>query len=281
MGLNILVTGGSGLIASAIKDQLGWGSGNHNISNPSKDMFDVTNFDFCYRMLQRYHPDLIIHAAGYTSMDNAEANEEECFNVNARGTESMAICCNHLDIPMFYFSTDAVFDGTKASPYTIYDKPNPLSVYGRSKLAGEEAIQRHLTKFWILRTTQVYGLGRQNYITDALAQLGEGRRQFRTNMSQVAAPTYVNDLVKVVQNLLDSKRYGIYHYTNEGSAYRWQVISEIDRLTIQFPNNEKELLFSDYPTKAKRPYNACLKDNTNSFNRPWQEALKEFIDGRN
>lgn len=275
MGLNIIITGGLGLIAQALKKQL---DPSRNVWCPSRERLDVTNYKLCFKTLTEYpKPDLVIHCGGYTSMDKAETDEEECFRVNALGTENIAICCNHLDIPMFYFSTDAVFDGTKAEAYTTWDKPNPISVYGRSKLAGEEAIQRHLTKFWILRTTGVYGSSRSNYITDAIDKLEAGERHFSTLMDQLSTPTYVNDLVKVVENLIDSKRFGVYHYTNEGLANRWRVISKIaDHLGIK-----EELTFSDYKVKALRPMNARLKDNTNSYNRPWQEALKEFINEHN
>lgn len=276
MGLNILVTGGSGLIASAIKDQLGW---NHNISNPSKDMLDVTDLKSCRKLINRIDPDLIIHCAGYTSMDKAEEDRDACFLANVIGTENIAHICGVNDIPMVFFSSDAVFDGTKASPYEITDTPNPISFYGRTKLMAEDTVLTNVEKFWIIRTTGVYGSGRQNYITNAIDQLKEGKRSFSTLIDQLSTPTYVNDLVKVVQNLLDSKRYGLYHYTNEGKAKRWEVISHIaDHLGIN--SNREDFLFSNYKVKALRPMNARLVDNTLGPNRNWRTALEEFIDGR-
>lgn len=268
MGLNILITGGSGLIASAIKTHMGWSKSNHNISNPSRDMLDVTDAAHCLKIIDRLRPDVVIHCAGYTSMDRAEDNPDQCFLVNASGTENIAAACSEFDIPVFYFSSDAVFDGSKSTPYTTEDQPNPISVYGKSKLAGEVAIKRHLSKYWILRTTWVYGEGRSNFITNALEADKVGV------IRQLSAPTYVNDLVKVVENLIDKKSYGLYHYTNEGVTSRREVVEYISKLL------NKPIEAYIWTGQALRPYNACLKDNTPGPNRPWKEALKEFVIGR-
>lgn len=266
--MDVIITGGKGLIGKSLAEHLR--EAGHNVWNPAGFYFDVRHKDRCLQMIKEAPvPDVIIHCAGYTSMDAAEENQERCFAVNAQGTENIALCCKELDIPMFYFSSDAVFDGSKSTPYTVDDQPNPISVYGKSKLAGEVAIKRHLSKYWILRTTWVYGSGRSNFITNAMESDKVG------TIGQLSAPTYVNDLVKVVENLIDSKRYGLYHYTNEGTASRISVVRYIAKL------QNRAIIVRPWKGKAARPFNACLTDNTGCYNRPWQDALKEFIDGAN
>lgn len=276
--LRILITGGAGLIASALRRYLV----GHNVTALSKEDLDVTNFDQCYENIVRQAepPDLVIHAAAYTNVDEAETlcGQRKCEFINGYATENIAICCKYLDIPMVYFSTDAIFSGKINRPYTENDITDPKSIYGASKLAGEKFIQKTLNKFFIIRTTWVYGNYRSNFITQAIETFGYA--DFPLNFSvidQVATPTNVIDLAKMVGKLIETKAWGVYNYTNSGAASRREVIEYLGELLPGRPYT-----ISDYnKCKAYRPP-YCVFDLTKieSLLGPiphWKDSLKGFV----
>lgn len=234
----------------------------------SKTDLDVRNRTSCINAIKKVSPDIIIHCAAYTSVDGAETHLEEVHAVNAQGTENIAAICEDLKIPMLYLSTDAVFDGLKTEPYELTDQPNPISAYGKSKYEGELIVSR-LQKFFILRTNWVYGQGRDNFVTQAIKKLRTEDYVTFPTINQISTPTYVRDLAKVIDDLIQTTDWGTYHFTNSGEASRKEVLSYLAGIFGRSIN------FSEYKAAAYRPTYIVL---TPSFPAPhWMQSLRAFI----
>ncbi len=160
----------------------------HDVQGMPKEELDVTNYAQVMEKLGQAAPDLVIHAGAYTKVDQAEAEPDLAYLINGYGTENISLACNKLDTPVLYVSTDYVFDGEQNRPYNPWDATRPLSVYGKSKLAGEKAIQRHLLRFYIVRTSWLYGPYGKNFV-DTIRTLGEERKPLRVVADQWGTPT--------------------------------------------------------------------------------------------
>ncbi|HNM52193.1 MAG TPA: NAD(P)-dependent oxidoreductase, partial [Candidatus Obscuribacter sp.] len=160
--MKIVVTGAGGMLGRALTPCLE--KRRHEVIALPKEELDVTNFAEVRSTLQKVKPDLVIHSAAYTKVDQAESEPGLAYFINGYGTENLAVAAGDLDIPVLYVSSDYVFDGEQKQPYTTWDKTRPLSIYGKSKLAGEEAVQRHLNRFYIVRTSWLYGPHGSNFV---------------------------------------------------------------------------------------------------------------------
>ncbi len=160
--MKIIVTGAGGMLGQALVPCLD--SRKHEVIEFSKEHLDCTNYTLVKYTLENEKPDLVIHCAAYTKVDQAETEINLAYFINGYATENIAVSCASINIPMVYISTDYVFDGEKGLPYSIYDDTNPLSVYGKSKLAGEIAIDRHLNNYYIVRTSWLYGPNGKNFV---------------------------------------------------------------------------------------------------------------------
>src|SRR3990167_4922781 len=255
MAMRVLISGSSGLVGSSLMRHLEKDSilriPKYEVFGFDEHELDVTKYSGCLKIICKdIKPDLVIHCAAYTSVDGAEDNIDQTFIVNGVGTENIAKCCYHFNIPMLYFSTDSVFDGTKRTPYLPSDKTNPLSVYAKSKLLGELAVQKYLNKFYIIRTIWIYGTSRSNFITQAITKLKELKNEIVDFpiVEQRATPTNVDDLCDAVKDLIETNKWGIYHFTNSGIASRSEVISFLAQMYNKIPK------FSEYKNaKAIRP----------------------------
>lgn len=275
--MRIAITGSKGLVGTALKQHLS--NLGHTIDSYSKSSLDVTDFDQCYETIVRSPnpPDLVIHCAAYTNVDQAESDEYQCTLANDYATENIALCCLARDIPMVFFSTDAIFDGLNKGAYSEEDLPKPRSVYGASKWRSEQAITSRLEKYYIIRTTWVYGRTRSNFITQALDTFS--RFPYIYNFSlidQTATPTNVEDLARMVGRLIKTEAWGVYNYTNSGSASRKEVI----KYMAAYYN--EEITISDYTNcKAYRsPYCVFDLSKIESLLGPiphWKDSLKEYI----
>src|SRR3989338_5534592 len=186
---------------------------------------DITDRREMQRILKKIKPDLVIHAAAWTDVDGCEADKKKAYLINVNGTKNVARACFETGAIPIYISTDFVFNGHKKAPYTETDKPDPLSVYGESKLAGEEAVRRSTRNHFILRTSWLYGKHCKNFVDTILAKAKAGGA-LRVVDDQVGSPTYAKDLAKAIHALLDRNQrpetgnqgYGIYHVSNSGSV---------------------------------------------------------------
>ena len=276
--MKILVTG--------VKGQLGYDvvkaleSRGYQPVGVDREEMDLMNNNMIQNFIMNLKPEAIIHCAAYTAVDQAEEEVEICYQINAEAVKVMAECAKTLDIPMIYISTDYVFDGTKASEYVETDIPNPINVYGASKLKGEQYVQQLLEKFYIVRISWVFGINGNNFIK-TMQRLGNEQDQLNIIHDQVGSPTYTADLASLLVDMIETNRYGIYHATNEGYCSWYEFADEIFKQS-QLDVMLHPITTDQYKTKAKRPLNSKMSKQKLSdygFHRlpTWQEALKNYL----
>ena len=276
--MKILVTG--------IKGQLGYDVvkalklRGHQPIGVDREEMDLMNDNMIQDFIMNLKPEAIIHCAAYTAVDQAEEEVEICYQINAEAVRVIAECAKALDIVMIYISTDYVFDGTKESEYVETDTPNPINVYGASKLKGEQYVQQLLKKFYIVRISWVFGINGKNFIK-TMQRLGNEHDELNIIHDQVGSPTYTADLASLLVDMIETNRYGIYHATNEGYCSWYEFAAEIFKQS-QLDVTLHPITTDQYKTKAKRPLNSKMSKQKLSdygFHRlpTWQEALKNYL----
>lgn len=278
--MNILVTGVGGQLGHDVVKELE--KRGHNPIGVDKKEMDLTSSKEIKFCIEKSKPDAIIHCGAYTAVDMAEENEELCTRVNATSTKEIAQCAKALDIPMIYISTDYVFDGNKDtdSEYIEEDKTNPLNLYGKSKLKGEEFVKEILDKYYIVRISWVFGKNGNNFIK-SMIRLAKDREELSIVNDQIGSPTYTKDLAVLLVDMIETDKYGVYHATNDGYCTWYEFAKEIFKLAgIDIKVNP--ISTQQYPTKARRPMNSKMSkdkliDNNFKVLRNWKEALKEYI----
>ena len=278
--MKILLTGAGGMLGRVLAPCLE--SRGHVIKGLSREELDVTQYAQVMELIEFAKPDLVIHSAAYTKVDQAESEPELAYLINGWGTENIALACNALDLPLLYISTDYVFDGEQSRPYTTWDKCRPLSVYGKSKLAGEESIQRHLTRFYIVRTSWLYGPYGGNFV-DTILNMSHERKLLRVVSDQWGTPTCTLSLAETIADLIVTGRWGIYHAT-DGGVTNW---FEFARAIVRDRSIEiQPIETKDMPRPATRPKYSVLDKTTitHAIGRemiPWEESLQSFLTLRN
>ena len=289
----ILVIGSSGMLGTSLSDEL---SKDYNIIGldvkPSAISHqlsafikcDITDRDKTVNFIVNTKPDLIIHAAAWTDVDGCEKEPDRAKRINEEGTGNVATSASELSIPLIYISTDFVFDGDKESPYTENDLPNSVNVYGKSKLEGEKKVTA-LNKYIILRTSWMYGANGNNFV-DTILKKVKSEKEIKVVDDQIGCPTYTKDFVKAISKLLkmiSNQKWGIYHVTNKGMVSWFDYAKEI--LKAAKTGNVKliPIKSNQLDRPAKRPRfsvldNSKFEKTTNFIMRPWQEALREYID---
>ncbi len=251
--MNILVVGGKGQLGQCIQDV------SKNITdNISFEFIDYTELDItnpkavtAYFNQKKYN--YCINCAAYTAVDKAETETELAYQVNAIGAKNLAVACKNNNTILIHISTDFVFEGTVNRPYVETDKPNPISVYGATKLAGERFIEEEMNNYFILRTAWLYSKYANNFMKTML-KLAQDRDELKIIADQYGTPTYAKDLALVILKIIEigSTKYGLYHYSNTGEASWYDFAKEIFSLsntTIKLG----AIPTSEYPTPAKRP----------------------------
>jgi len=274
----ILVTGAAGQLGVDVIRELV----KRNIKHVGTDIvdMDITDAESVNTCVQLHKPQSVIHCAAYTGVDKAEDEPDICYKVNAKGTENIAQACRNIDAEMIYISTDYVFDGESSNQYETNDVKNPLSVYGKSKLAGEEAVIRHIDKYYIVRTSWVFGAHGNNFVKTML-KISQDREELNVVGDQVGSPTYTLDLAKLLCDMAMSGKYGTYHVTNEGFCSWAEFAEEIMRLT-ESCCKINSIPSEQYITRAIRPKNSRLSKKSldrEGFTRLqiWESALRIYI----
>lgn len=276
--MKVLVTGVKGQLGYDVVNELEK-RGLEAVGVDIQEM-DITDADSVNSVMGEAAPDAVIHCAAYTAVDAAEDNVEICRKVNAGGTQNIANMCRKLDIPMIYISTDYVFDGQGERPWLPDDERAPLNVYGQSKYEGELAVQNTLDKYFIVRIAWVFGLNGKNFIKTML-NLGKTRDHLTVVNDQFGSPTYTYDLARLLVDMIQTDKYGIYHATNEGICTWYEFACEIFRqagIDVQVT----PVTADQYPAKAKRPSNSRMskdKLEENGFERlpSWKDALGRYL----
>lgn len=276
--MKVLVTGAKGQLGQdvlCLLENQTW-----EVFGFGREELDITNEEKVREKVLFIKPNIIIHTAAYTQVDEAESDEEAAFKVNAEGTKYLAQAAEVVGAKFCYVSTDYVFDGTKNEPYKIDDQTNPQTVYGRSKLVGEQYTQEYCSKSYIVRTSWVFGLYGNNFVKTML-RLAEEKNELGVVHDQVGSPTYTTDLARFIINLVQTDKYGIYHGSNSGVCSWYEFAKEIfEQSNIEIAVNP--LTTEDFPRPAARPkYSVLNKEmvEENGFEafQDWKEALKDFL----
>ena len=252
--MKVLVTGYAG--------QLGWDTVRQlqarGIEARGVDMqdFDLTDGEAVRAYVQSYRPAAIVHCAAYTNVDKAESQPEVCARVNGMGTVNIVRAALSVGAKVVFISTDYVFPGTGEEPWKVDDPYGPQNVYGMSKVQGEDAVRSLMTRYFILRTSWVFGKNGRNFVRTML-RLGREKNEIRVVDDQVGSPTYTQDLARVICDLLPTDKYGIYHVRNEGFM-SWCDFAKMIMRKAGLPCRVLPVASSEYPTPAKRPLNSRL-----------------------
>jgi dTDP-4-dehydrorhamnose reductase len=274
--MKILVVGSNGQLGREIKRQF---EGKYKLFLHDADSLDITDINAVADAIMNVKPEIVINAAAYTNVEKAEEDCDTAFKVNAIGAENLAIICKKYDVVLVHISTDYVFDGTKGMPYDEFDHHNPLSVYGKSKSWGEKLIQQVGGKYFILRTSWLYGDG--NNFVRTMLRLSKEKNEIAVVGDQYGAPTYTKDLCWVIEKLIYTDFYGIYHASNEGNCSWCEFAKEI--MTIaECKTTIKSLTTAEYPVKAQRPMRSIMENRLLKLRglnpmRPWQDALVDYL----
>jgi dTDP-4-dehydrorhamnose reductase len=285
--MRILISGQHGQVSTELQHHL---KTLGELVVPGRGQFDLTDPQQLRQQVQRVRPDLIINAAAYTAVDQAETEPQVAFAINAVAPGIFAEEAAALGIPLIHYSTDYVFDGSKSSPYTEDDEPNPLGVYGQSKLAGEQAISAVQGQHLILRTSWVYSAHGRNFLL-TMQRLLQEKPELRVVADQIGAPTWAGTIARSTLALIErwqagqTGAWGTYHLTAQGET-SWfgfaQAIGEALRAQGKPCANLVPIPSSDYPTPATRPLNSRLDGRRLQrewgVNQPdWQTALHECL----
>lgn len=241
---------------------------------------DITDEKAVSAYVSAYRPDAVIHCAAYTAVDQAESDRERCFSVNEGGTRNLARVCKDIGAKLLYLSTDYVFPGTGEQAYEADDPTDPQNVYGRSKLAGENAVRETLHNHFIVRISWVFGVNGKNFIKTML-RLAESHSEIKVVCDQIGSPTYTADLAPLLCDMIETEKYGTYHATNEGLCSWAEFAQEIFCLSGKAVQVHG-IPTSAYPTAAVRPLNSRLSKaslNVGGFARlpDWHDALRRFL----
>lgn len=275
---NILVTGSTGQLGSdVVKELLKRG---YSTLSPNRSEFNLCSKDSIRNYILNSNCEAIVHCAAYTQVDKAEDEKDLCIKINATATKHIVKCAKILDIPMIYISTDYVFDGTKDGEYTENDETNPINIYGESKLAGEKYVQEILDKYYIVRTSWVFNINGKNFI-ETMLRLSKANNQLSIVNDQIGSPTYTKDLSRLLVDMLETSKYGLYHATNEGYCSWYEFADTIFKLA-NINIDIKAINSNEYASRAKRPLNSKLsKDKLIEYGfKPlphWEDALKDYL----
>lgn len=277
--MKVLVTGANGQLGYDIVKELQ--KQNIEYYGATRKDFDLIDFEATEKFIVNYMPDVVIHCAAYTAVDKAEDEQGLCYLVNASATENIAEICKKINAKMLYISTDYVFDGTKEGFYEVGDTPNPINVYGKTKLLGEQTVQRILDKYFIVRISWVFGEHGNNFVKTML-KLGKERRELNVVADQYGSPTYTADLAPLLVEMVKTDKYGIYHATNEDVCTWAEFAEEIFKIA-KLDVKVCRITTAEYPTMAKRPMNSKLSKKSlekKNFKKLefWHNALEHFLE---
>lgn len=276
--VKILVTGANGQLGYDVIKQLE--ELKINVIGTDNDTLDITKKDDVEARILEEKPDVVIHCAAYTAVDKAEDEKGLCYAVNVDGTRNIAEAVKKVNATMVYISTDYVFDGIGEEPHIEEKKLNPINYYGYSKAQGEQIVRELLEKYFIVRTSWVYGKNGNNFVKTML-KLAESRSEISVVNDQIGAPTYTKDLAFLISEMVRTKHYGTYHAVNEGYTSWYEFAKQIFKES-GININVNPIASSEYPTKAERPKNSRLAkanlDKGGLARLPeWQDAIKRYL----
>jgi dTDP-4-dehydrorhamnose reductase len=277
----ILVIGAKGMLGRDLMEVLRSSFSTDEVIGWDIEEIDIREEKETIEKIENLRPRTVINVAAYTDVDRCESNEAEALAINAEGMKHVATAASRCHAKVVYLSTDYVFDGLKREPYVEEDLPHPVSVYGRSKLKGEEYVQGAVKDALIVRTQWLYGKHGKSFVTAILRQAKEKKALSIVN-DQIGSPTYTRDLSGAISVLLQQKAHGIFHVTNSGHCTWYAFGREILKLSGIEGVEVLPITSEELGRPAPRPpYSVLdcekLKQETGFVPRPWSEALKEYL----
>lgn len=279
--MNIIVIGADGQLGSDLIRVLKVGK----IIPLTHHDIEITDFNSVVNIFKKYKPHIVINTAAFNNVPECEKNDLMAFRVNGLGVKFLAQNCLDYDTILIHISTDYVFDGKKDSPYLEEDLPNPLNVYGISKLTGEYYIKSLIEKYFIIRTSGLYGIhkcrGKGGNFIDTMLKLSKEQKEIKVVSDEVLTPTYTLDFTNQINELIKTDAYGLFHITNEGFCSWYEFARTIfDFLDIKV--NLKEIKQSELHSPVKRPHysvleNSKLKSLGINRMRHWKDALESCL----
>ena len=272
----IWITGAEGHIGTALIDLLE--GVEYQLLPTDINEVDITKIDEVTQFVHVNRPDVVINCAGLTDVQECENNVDEAYRVNAIGVRNVALAANEVNAKVIQISTDDVFDKESRIPYNEFDNVHPRTIYGKSKEAGEKILTQLLNRFVIIRSTWIYGIGR-DFVDEVLRNVGQGKTMEVPN-NQYAAPTSAKELAKVIRYFIDNEEYGLYHVVCPGSCSRY----EFARTILEYSGKAGELdLYPVVIEDSARPTYSVLDNmmlRLTGIEEPkeWKTALKEYLD---
>lgn len=283
--MKILVTGVKGQLGFDVLKQLSK-RGYKDVLGIDKDELDITKEDDVIRFISDYKPDVVIHNAAWTAVDKAEENKDKVYEVNSLGPKYIAEACKIVNAKMVYISTDYVFDGLGDKPFEVNSPKNGLSVYGSTKSKGEDFVKSAIDKYFIIRISWVFGLNGNNFVRTMIKLAQAGKEELNIVNDQIGSVTYTADLSRLIVDMVETEKYGIYHATNEGFISWAEFAQEIFKET-NFNVKVNKVTTEEYkklvPNQAARPLNSRMSKQSldeAGFKRlpEWKDALKRYIE---
>lgn len=276
--MKILITGSNGMLGHDLINVLGK---KHDLVPTTSKTLDITDKKQTIEYICDKKPDIVINSAAYTDVDGCEENQDLAYSVNAQGVRNLALACREIDCALLHISTDYVFDGTATEPIREDGQIGPISVYGKSKLEGEEAIQEILDKYFIVRTAWLYGINGRNF-PKTMLELAENHKEIKVVYDEVGSPTYTLDLAEGISQLIETDYYGIYHLTNSGHC-SW---CEFARYIFEISKKDVDVVpvtASEFARPAPRPSYSVLENRNwieKGFKplRNYRQAINEYIE---
>ncbi len=252
--MKVLVTGGQGMLGQDLVSVL---SKKQEVFAPKMSELDLTDRGMIKNCLEAFSPDVVVNCAAYVQVDQAEEEVEQAYSVNAFGAQNIALASAKQGCALCHVSTDYVFDGSKKM-FTPFDQTAPLNVYGMSKLAGEWYVRWALNRFYIVRTSWLYGRHGNNFV-DAILKKAASEGDLKVVHDQVGAPTWTVSLAAALTKLIETEAYGIYHYTDDsGEGVSWYDFAIEILRQAGIDRNVLPIATSEFPRPATRPQRSTL-----------------------
>ena len=247
------------------------------------NFLDIRDPEAVKKEISKVNPQFVFHLAAKTNVDKCETEIEDAHLVNVIGTQNVALACQETGAIMVYIGTTEVFDGNKNEPYTEFDEPHPINIYGKTKFEGEKIVQNILNKYYIIRTCWMFGgKEKDNKFVGKIVKLFKEKEKIQVVDDKIGSPTYAYDLIAAIKELIKTGYYGLYHFTNKGSCSRYEMAREIGRILGK--NIPVEPVSSSlFPLPAPRGKSAASRNYKlellNIINaRTWQDALREYLE---
>lgn len=282
--MKVLITGANGQLGTDLCQVLH----HFQVIPLTHQDIEISDISSVKEAFSEYKPEIVINTAAYARVDDCEDNPDKAFLVNALGARNIAVVASEFRAKLIHISTDYVFGGEaepRVTPYTEFNTPAPINIYGKSKLAGEDFVRHLCQRHFIIRTSGLFGIAgstsKGGNFVETMLGLGKEQDELRVVSDQIFSPTYTKDFARKVARLVTTEYYGIFHITNRGACSWYEFTKEILRLAgletrvIPIPSDQ-------YHQKAKRPSSSVL-DNYHlrllgiDNMRPWQEALRDYM----